>query len=384
MPETLKYIGSFAFFNCILLTYLDMSRSKVKKVKLGAFSNCNLKNVYFNELLEEIDVEAFSNNLFETITFPKNLKIIQPYAFKMCQNLKSITININTKINNYSFSDCISLKEINVYDNYNNIVYKIECNEDEYISNIQSFDNGLIVIKTNKNNDKNNTINILCDNQKFEYKFNDTKVDIENIKSLIKTRENVYTFNELIRILVEQKYDSNFINDIIYFSYNLNKVQKFLDTYDLSKSFINNTSTISERNSVLSLLDEINLFSENNEGTVMLLNILNNLDDESYRYNILKIFELINENTDIIYKIKIAQGINLEKYKDIIQYFDYLKSISNDINIINRIIDMFNNYYNSNNILNIKEDLLYISKITANKNKTNKKKIKELKYSNRC
>lgn len=361
-----------------------MSRSKVKKVKLGAFSNCNLKNVYFNELLEEIDVEAFSNNLFETITFPKNLKIIQPYAFKMCQNLKSITININTKINNYSFSDCISLKEINVYDNYNNIVYKIECNEDEYISNIQSFDNGLIVIKTNKNNDKNNTINILCDNQKFEYKFNDTKVDIENIKSLIKTRENVYTFNELIRILVEQKYDSNFINDIIYFSYNLNKVQKFLDTYDLSKSFINNTSTISERNSVLSLLDEINLFSENNEGTVMLLNILNNLDDESYRYNILKIFELINENTDIIYKIKIAQGINLEKYKDIIQYFDYLKSISNDINIINRIIDMFNNYYNSNNILNIKEDLLYISKITANKNKTNKKKIKELKYSNRC
>lgn len=322
LPETIKHIGGNAFFSCRLLTNLDMSMSNVRRIGNNAFAFCNLQNITFNSSFEEIGDCSFTSNPVEKITFPRNLKILHPNSFERCQKLKTIDININTKVEYNAFRNCINLQEINIYDNYGNIVYRITCNEDEYIKGIESFDYGFIIIKTNKTNDKDNKINILCDNQSFEYKTNKTRIDIKDIKSLICTKENISTFNTMIEMLCEKKNDFRFISDVSYFSKDLNKTQKFFDMYNLIKSFINSTTTISERNKVLSLLDEINLFGDNNENMILILNMLHNLSNESYRQGVLQISKLIDRKTCDNDKIKIAQSTDLAKYDYIIQCFD--------------------------------------------------------------
>lgn len=74
LPYTLE---TFSFEGCRSLTSVDLSRTQVKEIKLGAFRQCiSLKTVLLPDSLETIGTGAFQSSGIERITIPQNVRAI--------------------------------------------------------------------------------------------------------------------------------------------------------------------------------------------------------------------------------------------------------------------------------------------------------------------
>lgn len=111
-PNTLKYIGDYAFYNS-KITKITFPNS-VKKIKDSAFLNSDLKKIKFGKNLTYIGMSAFRNcKGLKTITLPKKLKTIDYYAFEKCKNLKQVKILSNNIVIQYeAFAGCRKLTKI--------------------------------------------------------------------------------------------------------------------------------------------------------------------------------------------------------------------------------------------------------------------------------
>lgn len=74
LPSTLQ---SFSFEGCRQLSTVDLTRTNVTEIKIGAFRQClNLKTVILPDRLQTIGTSAFQNSGIESITIPQNARAI--------------------------------------------------------------------------------------------------------------------------------------------------------------------------------------------------------------------------------------------------------------------------------------------------------------------
>jgi len=110
LPDSLTYIGDYAFANCENLEKIIMNN--VEHIGKFAFSGCSkLKSITLPENLKTIDSFAFSHCNFESIIIPNNVETIGNNAFDDCgkesgENLKLIEFGQNVK---YIGEDCLQI-----------------------------------------------------------------------------------------------------------------------------------------------------------------------------------------------------------------------------------------------------------------------------------
>ena len=126
LPETISYIGDFAFRHCTYLATAEI-RENVKYIGHGAFEGCScLKSITIPNSVTHIGRNAFCGcyNLVNVI-LPDHLSDIGESTFRECRSLSSINIPSSVKyIGHRSFEGCNSLKSITIP---NSVTY-IGCN----------------------------------------------------------------------------------------------------------------------------------------------------------------------------------------------------------------------------------------------------------------
>ena len=133
ISEGVTSIGNEAFYYCNSLSSVTISDS-VTSIGSGAFSGCeSLKAVYITDIASwsNIDFDSASANplsfsgclylngeLITEIVIPKSVTKIKDYTFYNCTSLKSITTGSNlTDIGDYAFYYCTSLEAVTINDN---------------------------------------------------------------------------------------------------------------------------------------------------------------------------------------------------------------------------------------------------------------------------
>ncbi len=155
IPNTVEYIDSNAFENCIYLQSVTLSNNlyslgesafkgcgslssivipnSVKYIDSSAFENCsNLQNITLSNNLFEIGIMAFKGcDSLGNITIPSSVEYIDDEAFMNCSVLENVTIlreiSNTTNLGEKAFDGCQSTLKINVPMNrlaeYKNKVY---------------------------------------------------------------------------------------------------------------------------------------------------------------------------------------------------------------------------------------------------------------------
>ncbi|MBQ5990765.1 MAG: leucine-rich repeat protein [Oscillospiraceae bacterium] len=116
MPNSLKTIGTAAFFGWTLLTNIDIPDG-VTTIRNSAFSCCNsLKKIKLPESVTTIEDHAFSEcDALTEINIPKGITTIEEYTFGGCSSLKNIEIPEGVvNIERIAFAFCSSLESINI------------------------------------------------------------------------------------------------------------------------------------------------------------------------------------------------------------------------------------------------------------------------------
>lgn len=114
IPNSVKYLESNAFENCMGLTNVTLS-NKMEKVGIAAFKNCiGLKSMVIPKNVTEIGYKAFLNCMGMTsVTLHDGVSFIDMSAFEGCSSLKSITIPSRVrKLDISVFAGCRGLKSI--------------------------------------------------------------------------------------------------------------------------------------------------------------------------------------------------------------------------------------------------------------------------------
>lgn len=108
IPERLSVykvvsIGENAFYKT---SYTKITiPATVKKIGAYAFKRCeNLKTIVFKEGLTHIGVGAFANSGVTSVALPKSLKVLGDYAFNHCENLGKVVIKNVSTLGDYVFS----------------------------------------------------------------------------------------------------------------------------------------------------------------------------------------------------------------------------------------------------------------------------------------
>jgi len=118
IPNSITTIGSYAFYNCTILTGID-GGVNVDSIGPGAFYLCTgLKTFTFPDKLSYIADSVFLICLIlDNITIPDGVKYIGNNAFERCL-LNKLTIgNGVSTIGEWTFSDCPGLTKITIPDN---------------------------------------------------------------------------------------------------------------------------------------------------------------------------------------------------------------------------------------------------------------------------
>ena len=115
IPDTVEAIGSFAFFN---------KRDKIEKIELGSntkiiqpysFEECsNLKNVLFNDALEQLGDSAFKNCDAITQIVLSNVTMSGEKVFYDCDKLDTVVLGNLRNIGKGMFYDCDMLSQVDI------------------------------------------------------------------------------------------------------------------------------------------------------------------------------------------------------------------------------------------------------------------------------
>ncbi len=114
LPDSLEYIGKFAFFNCTNLRSVTVP-GKVRKILTGTFKHCKkLQSVTLPAGLTLIDYDAFYDcESLKSISIPQGVKKIEWGAFSSCSSLKRITIPDSvTMIGESAFMECSNMTSV--------------------------------------------------------------------------------------------------------------------------------------------------------------------------------------------------------------------------------------------------------------------------------
>ena len=155
LPAALKTIKCFAFRNCVKLEEIELHRTSLNELGMGAFSNCisltevtipatcysimlkdaqipssvsvnglfdgctSLSKVTILGQVEEIGTMAFANcPALKTVILPDSLKVIGVDAFKNCLVLEKVELGANiTTLGRGAFYNCPALKELRFSEN---------------------------------------------------------------------------------------------------------------------------------------------------------------------------------------------------------------------------------------------------------------------------
>ena len=98
-PSTITNIGGAAFSGCSNLKELvDFRNTKVTYLGLGAFANCKMLDMDYND-------------------FPSTIQTIEGSAFNNCAKLRSIDVSNLRSLGTYAFEDCTSLTAVYGFQN---------------------------------------------------------------------------------------------------------------------------------------------------------------------------------------------------------------------------------------------------------------------------
>ena len=90
LPDTLLYIGNFAFAGCTALEYIDLPNS-LESMQKDAFSDSGIKTLDLTDTALKTFACVDCPNL-ESVKLPKNLWLLDPYCLENTPKLKSITL----------------------------------------------------------------------------------------------------------------------------------------------------------------------------------------------------------------------------------------------------------------------------------------------------
>ena len=114
IPEGTTEIGSCAFYDCNLLTFLTIPNS-VTLIDTNAFAGCaSLENIVIPNSVTNIGLGAFNGcNALKSVEIPNSVTNIGNNAFINCTSLTLVKIaNGVTTIGNSTFTGCTSLTDI--------------------------------------------------------------------------------------------------------------------------------------------------------------------------------------------------------------------------------------------------------------------------------
>ena len=94
IPNTIKYLGSYTFFNCVRLREVEII-SYVPAVGVSCFQNCySLKSVILPPGVRIIEDKAFFVcSALKDINIPDEIEFIGVSAFESCESLKNIKLS---------------------------------------------------------------------------------------------------------------------------------------------------------------------------------------------------------------------------------------------------------------------------------------------------
>lgn len=107
-----SYFKPTAFDGCIIDSVYWNSIYISPLCLLGNKENCIMKHVYVDDARDYIYHGMFIFCIFHSVTISPNIKYIDEYAFKHCNNLKKIVWEGSTEIHNGAFMDCDNIDTI--------------------------------------------------------------------------------------------------------------------------------------------------------------------------------------------------------------------------------------------------------------------------------
>ncbi|MCM1072042.1 MAG: leucine-rich repeat domain-containing protein [Bacteroides sp.] len=116
LPESLTYIGTFAFYKCTSLTSVNLPKS-LTNIGRSAFSRCSsLTSISQPESLTRIEDYAFYGcSSLSSVNFAESLTSIGTGAFSGCSSLVAVNLPESlTWIGSIAFKDCSSLAAVNL------------------------------------------------------------------------------------------------------------------------------------------------------------------------------------------------------------------------------------------------------------------------------
>lgn len=116
MPDTVKTIAQYSFFDCARLTSVKLS-SKLSNIPSFAFANCSsLTDIEIPETVTDIGESAFSFcSKLENINIPNKVFYVGASAFANCTSLKSVSIGKSLVfMGDLVFAGCTGIEKFEV------------------------------------------------------------------------------------------------------------------------------------------------------------------------------------------------------------------------------------------------------------------------------